>query len=139
MAPCAVCRVYRPNTEDYIHHYQQTGAGSSYPVFRGTPYQAGYGIGNILSNVFKGLVPVLKRGALTAAKTAAKSGAQAIGDVIEGKSIKEALKTRAIEGLHSVGRQARDAIIETVEPTKKRKKQHVMAKRSKKKKTTAFY
>jgi hypothetical protein len=47
------------------HDYYLHQAGRGYPVYVGTRYQRGHGLGSIFGSLFKSTVPFLKRGAKT--------------------------------------------------------------------------
>lgn len=82
----------------YLHY------GSGLPVFRGDAHQHGYGIGNIISGLFRQalpvIAPVLKAGAKTLAKTAFTTGRNVLSDVISDRhTFKDSLKRRVGEAL----------------------------------------
>ena len=103
-------------TRDLYKQYyadQQTGRGSSIPVYSGTLHQRGfglpvysgvlsqrgYGIGSFFKSLFVKALPFLQRTAAAALRT----GAQVFDDVREGKKIKESLKQRVPETIKDVG------------------------------------
>ena len=74
---------------DYQNFYSQNGGMR---VFTGQKYQKGYGLGNVLSGLFRSAVPLLKKGAISLGKTALKTGLNVAKDGLEGKSIKASFK-----------------------------------------------
>ena len=88
---------------DYYLHQ----AGRGYPVYVGTRFQRGHG--SIFGNLFKSVVPLLKRGANTLGREAFK----AASDVMEGQNVTQAAKSR----LKSTGQTLlQKAIIEVGPP-----------------------
>lgn len=73
--------------------------GSGFPVFRGDVRQDGYGLGGMLSGLFRHIVPVLKPIAKSFAKSALKTGGRVVSDVISGRqpNIGEAVRKRVAE------------------------------------------
>ena len=95
---------YRPNPQKYVEYYTQQGKGAQF--FQGMPYQAGYGIGNILSGLFRTAVPffkpILKSGAQILKQEALKTGKDIVKDMLlsQGKvPAKKILSQHAKRGL----------------------------------------
>ena len=69
------------------------------PVFVGPGNQRGYGLGGILSGLFRTAIPIVKRGAASLAKEAGKealtTGAGILEDVMAGENLKRAAARRA--------------------------------------------
>ena len=55
---------HNPDARAY-HEYYLNQAGRGYPVYVGTRYQRGHGLGSIFGSLFKSVVPLLKGGAKT--------------------------------------------------------------------------
>lgn len=93
---------YTPNPNLYKMHY-----GGSLPVFRGMPYQDGYGIGGIFSKIGRSVVPMIKSVSKTlapiakrAGKSLLKTGTQVLSDVVLGDDdIKSAVVKRGKQNL----------------------------------------
>jgi hypothetical protein len=97
-------RKYHANI--HIVHY-----GSGLPVFRGDVYQQGYGLGGLLSGLFRAVIPIfkplakaaikrsvpmLKRGAKELGKTALSATSNILSDAIQHKRpIRESVKHHA--------------------------------------------
>ena len=88
-------------------------------VYAGRRRQRGYGLGGLFSSLFRSAAPLLKQGLKTVGKQALRTGASVLGDVLEGRQLKESVVTRAEEGGKALGHQALRAISE---PKKKYKR-----------------
>lgn len=64
-----------PLARAYYEHYMGTQRGGSFPVFRGSPYQYGEGLGEVLRGTGKYLLPLVT----TAAKTFLESASSEMG------------------------------------------------------------
>ena len=85
-------RPYQPNPTTYeIYYRNQLGHGL--PVFRGG--MRGRGLGSILSGLLRTAVPLLKQGGKALLKEGLRGGVSLAQDVLEGKSVKSAVKQRA--------------------------------------------
>ena len=85
--------------------------GGALPVFRGVSVQQGYGIGNLISGLFrqavpllsKTILPVLKSTAKRAGKTLLRSSANVMKDVIlDKKDLKQSMKRHAKSSLDEI-------------------------------------
>lgn len=81
---------------DFNNYYLNQANG--YPVFRGSPYQKGYGLGNAFRRFISWAIPILKEYGLPVAKSIGKeiitNVADIANDAIEGKDIKESAKEK---------------------------------------------
>jgi hypothetical protein len=67
----SACRTPGTNPDARAYHeYYLNQAGRGYPVYVGTRYQRGHGLGSIFGSLFKSAVPLLKRGAKTLGREA---------------------------------------------------------------------
>ena len=67
---------YQPESSEFWIHFladQQYGAG--YPLFIGSQYQRGAGIGSFFRGIFRAVAPVLKSVGKTVGKEALRAGA----------------------------------------------------------------
>ena len=88
----------------YIHYYLGQQDGHDMPVFRGSPWQRGYGqTGYGIGKIAK---PMIKSGAKALGNIALTSGVNLLGAVLAGKSVKQAARTRALEGANAAKMQA---------------------------------
>ena len=76
------------------HDYYLHQAGRGYPVYVGTRYQRGHGLGSIFGGLFKAAVPLLKKSVKTLSREALKTGLNIAEDVVAGKNLKQATKSR---------------------------------------------
>ena len=95
----------------YIHYHLGQHDGRAMPVFRGSSWQRGYGqVGYGLGGLFRSLgkiaKPMIKSGAKAFGNIALTSGVNLLGDVLAGKSVKQAAKARALEGANAAKMQA---------------------------------
>ena len=95
----------------YIHYYLGQQDGRGMPVFKGSSWQRGYGqVGYGLGGLFRSLgkiaKPMIKSGAKALGNIALTSGVNLLGDVLAGKSVKQAARTRALEGANTAKMQA---------------------------------
>ena len=77
--------------------YVQSGKGNI-PVFRGSRMQRGYGIGSLLSGMFRAAVPLLRKGARALGKQALRTGIDVGRDVLRGQNIRDSAKRRVVQG-----------------------------------------
>jgi len=93
------CDASRTMYEDY--YTNQNGRGM--PIFVGTRYQRGHGLGSILGGLFRRIIlPFFKAHGKTIASKAIKTGLQVADDVAQGKSFKESTKRRIPKGIKEV-------------------------------------
>lgn len=86
----------------YSCFHGQIGNGIDIPVFRGTRFQKGYGIGSLLSGLFRSALPVIKKGAMSLGKSALKTGLNIAKDTIEGKSLKNSISNNLRQTGHEI-------------------------------------
>ena len=87
----------------------QHGLGLS--VFHGARVQRGYGLGNILSGLFRKALPYLWKGAKYAGKAALKTGVDVANDVKDGHDMKSSLKTRTKQLGRELGSKAVEGVV----------------------------
>lgn len=86
----------------FENYYISQAGGASIPIFRGSRNQRGHGIGSVLGGLFRSAVPILKKGFQKIAPTALKTGLTIAGDVLEGRNLKEAARSRVSEGIKNL-------------------------------------
>ncbi len=91
------------------YYINQAGYGLN-PVFAGSRMQRGHGLGSIFSGLFKAATPLLKRGAKALGKQALSTGMELANDLLEGKNLKTAAKSR----LKSAGSKMMKEAVESV-------------------------
>ena len=102
---------------DYDDYYMQQ-IGSGLPVFKGSRYQKGMGLGSMFRSFFRCILPVFKTHALPAIKSGAKAvGSEAVRsvaniatDAINGQDIEESAKKHAIDSFNTLSTKAKQAI-----------------------------
>ena len=118
----------RDGFEDY--YLQQ--AGSGLPVFIGSRFQTGHGIGNLLGGLARIMVPVLRRGGKTLLREGLRTGVDVLGDVSRGGSLKSSLKKRAKQtGTRLANKAVNSLTAPPGRPNKKRKRQTKTSQSSK--------
>lgn len=103
------------NPEDlqlWLQYYngQATQTGYGLPGFRGSPYQRGAGLGSFFRSLFRMAVPVLKTVGKKVGQQALASGANIASDLLQGRSVGEALEEHGKAGASKLLRQAGDAL-----------------------------
>ena len=94
---------------DYQQYYTNQ-AGSGYPVFHGTRFQRGYGLGNIFRGLIRWITPIIKTHALPALAAGSKEiGREAIKtfsnvatDTLNGRQFNQVFKERGSEAINSL-------------------------------------
>ena len=90
------CEASRGMYEDY--YLKQSGG--QMPVFMGSRYQKGHGLGSILSGLFRRVLPFLKANVKNFATSALRTGVDVAEDVFDnGKKLSESLKERIPQGI----------------------------------------
>ena len=94
-------KIYCPQHSDFKSYYlAQAGKGfSDIEVFRGTPYQRGYGFGSLFKRF---AIPILK----FLGKQAVKTGIGVGQDILENKNLKQSLKERSKESFKNIANQS---------------------------------
>ena len=95
----------------YIDYYLNQQGRGDMTVFRGAPWQIGhgqmgYGLGALFRSLAKVATPIIKRGAKTVGEIAMTTGKDLLGDLMEGKNVKEAAKARGMEILGAAKNKA---------------------------------
>ena len=123
---------------DYNQYYLDQAKGSiqQYQVFRGSPFQRGYGLGNAFKRFFTWAIPLLKQYAMPIAKNVGKeivnNVANVANDAIEGKNIKDSVKDRIQTSLEKLKNQKGSG-------KRKRKQKQNIYKKSKKQRTLDIF
>ena len=108
--------MHNPLGNPYIHYYLGQQDGRGMPVFRGSSWQRGYGqMGYGLGGLFRSLGKIaklmIKSGAKALGNIALTSGVNLLGNVLAGKSVKQAARTRALEGAKCFGRRTHHVFV----------------------------
>ena len=90
---------YKPNSAAYDDYFKNQ-VGHGLPVFIGRG-----GLGNVLSGLFRSVIPIMKRGGKALLKEGVRTGLGVAQDMMEGSNFKTAAKRRATEaGERMVGK-----------------------------------
>ncbi len=92
--------------------------GSGFNVYRGLPYQKGYGLGGSFRRFFRWIVPIFKKHALPILKSTAKViGNEALSsvsniskDIINGNNIADSVQSRLNEAVDNLKTKAEDTL-----------------------------
>ena len=111
----SLMKVHNPLGNLYIHYYIDQQHGRDMPVFKGNSWQrrygqTGYSLGGLFRSLGKIAKPMIKSGAKALGNIAPTSGVNLLGDVLAGKSVKQAAKAHALEGAN-VAYNERKAVI----------------------------
>lgn len=83
------------------------GAASSYAIFRGMPLQRGTGIGSVFRSLFmRYLLPIGKQIGIALGREGLETGVRVLGDVVDGRSVKQAAVEHGKAAAHRLLKQA---------------------------------
>ena len=90
------------HADRYLRYYVDQQQGKGMDVFRGSPWQVGhgqmgYGLGGLFRSVARSVLPMIKSGAKTLGNIALSSGTNLLGDILAGKNVKKAARSRFTE------------------------------------------
>lgn len=77
--------------------------GGNLPVFRGSSFQRGYGLGSFFKSLARSAIPLLKKGAKTVGKALLNTGADIAKDIASGNNLQESLNTRVNQTIKGLG------------------------------------
>ena len=128
-------------TDRYMRYYLDQQQGKGLNVFKGSPWQIGhgqmgYGLGGLFRSVARAIMPMVKSGAKTLGNIALSSGANFLGDVLAGKNVKKAAKSRLTEAT-GVAKQRAINRLQSLTETGSGKRQSVKRKGKKRKISSA--
>lgn len=69
------------------------------PIFEGHRGQRGHGLGSMLAGLFRGAIPMLKRGLAIFGKQALRSGLEVANDVTEGRDWRDSVRQHVPVGI----------------------------------------
>ncbi len=90
--------IYVPGNERTWAQYYNSQALQHGSGFVGTPYQRGTGLGSLFKGLFRTILPIAKNVGKSVGRQALRTGTEIAGDVLAGKSIKEAAQRRGKAG-----------------------------------------
>ncbi len=113
------CKIVEPENlyTDFLCRHKSQHGGGSIPHFSGVQFQKGYGIGNVLGNLFRNIIPiartafkvaqpVLKKTGKNILRKGIQTGVKVIKKVGEGENIKEVLNRESRQALKEIRNQA---------------------------------
>ena len=83
--------LYKPNSAAYTNDFKNQ-VGHGLPVFIGRG-----GLGNVLSGLFRSVIPIMKSGGKALLKEGVRTGLGVAQDMMEGSNFKTAAKRRATQ------------------------------------------
>ena len=83
--------------EDFLESQQ----GGAY-YFEGVPYQRGYGIGSVFSNLLRYLIPIGKAVGRELGKEGLATGTRILNELSSGQDLKTAVKSETRQGLKNL-------------------------------------
>ena len=83
-------------------HFLRQQRGGNIAGFRGARMQRGYGIGSIFKSLARYAIPLFKQGAKVVGKRALQAATEVGQDVLQGKNVKEAFKSRGKQAVSDV-------------------------------------
>ncbi|CAB3990567.1 uncharacterized transposon-derived [Paramuricea clavata] len=121
----------------YVRYYLDQQQGRGMPVFRGSPWQVGYGLGGLFRTLARRAMPLIKTGAKALGNIALKSGTDFVGDVLTGRNVKEAAKARTVEAANVAKRKAMNKLMGQTGSGKRAKRSRSAKRTTKKRKASA--
>lgn len=104
----------------YEGYYSNQQSGHGVPIFVGRRHQRGHGLGSIFSSLFRKAVPLIRnllpKAAKVAGKTLIKTGIKVGNDVLEGKKLRDSIKTHIKDSIKEQLPHAQQAIKDIVFP-----------------------
>ena len=87
-------------------HFLRQQRGGNIAGFRGARMQRGYGIKSIFKSLARYAIPLFKQGAKVVGKRALQAATEVGQDVLQGKNVKEAFKSRGKQAASDVAKNA---------------------------------
>ncbi|GIY69569.1 uncharacterized protein CDAR_82081 [Caerostris darwini] len=98
-------KVILEKVKNFEEHYTNQ-SGSGIPHYEGISLQRGYGLGGVFRRLFRAALPFFVRGGKVVGKEALVTGTKVINDVLSGKDLETAAKSRSKEAGKSLARKA---------------------------------
>lgn len=87
--------------------------GGNIPGYAGLRFQRGSGLGSFFQGLFRAALPIISSIGANVGKQAMKSTAHLMNDVVEGKDLRTALKSRGKEAITALGQKGLDSMNQT--------------------------
>ena len=94
-----------PDVKQFKQYYLRGQQGESIAGFRGARIQRGYGIGNFFKSIARFAILLVKRGAQAFGRRALGAAVDVGHDILEGKNVKQSIKSRGIKAVKDIVRQ----------------------------------
>lgn len=91
------------------------------PIYSGSLYQKGHGLGNVFSSLMKVAMPLVKQGAKSLGQTALKTGLNIAKDTLSGGNFKTSLSNHMKNAGHELLGKAVNKLSRKPNKTRKRK------------------
>ena len=114
--------------------YIQKGGGD-FPVFRGSRYQRGYGIGSLLSSVLRTAIPLVKKAGKVIGKQALKTSLDIGQDLMDGKNFRQSAKQRGLQSARNLTQKTINRLSNGSQTIKRKKRKTVNVSSNKQRKT----
>lgn len=102
--------------------------GGNIPGFAGLRFQRGSGLGSFFQGLFRAALPIISSIGANVGRQAMKSSAHLMNDVVEGKDLRAALKSRGKEAITALGQRGLDALNQTGGGKYRKRKRSTRAK-----------
>lgn len=91
---------FDPDSIDWRGFFLQQEGGGMF--FEGIPFQRGYGIGSVLGNLFRYLVPIGKTIGKELGREGLSTGSRVLTNMMSGETLKNSLRKEGQQGLKNV-------------------------------------
>ena len=81
-------------------NYYVSQSGNGMPIFEGHRGQRGHGLGSMLAGLFRGAIPMLKRGLAIFGKQALRTGLEVANDVADGRDWRDSARQHVPTGIN---------------------------------------
>ena len=112
---------YIPDANECKVYYLRSQNGGGLRGFHGAKIQWGYGLGSFFKSIARVAIPLVKKGVNALGKKAIKTAMNVGQDVLEGKSVKQAVASRGPQAVNDLAKQGVDNIKRQIGGGSKRK------------------
>ena len=99
---------YIPDANECKVYYLRSQNGGGLRGFHGARIQRGYGLGSFFKSIARVAIPLVKKGVNALGKKAIKTAVNVGQDVLEGKSVKQAVASRGRQAVNDLAKQGVD-------------------------------
>ena len=112
---------YIPDANECKVYYLRSQNGGGLRGFHGARIQRGYGLGSFFKSIARVGIPLVKKGVNAIGRKAIKTSVNVGQDVLEGKSVKQAVASRGRQAVNDLAKQGVDNIKRQIGGGSKRK------------------